>query len=100
MGTNGSHTQETGTASKRTNRAGRPATRSLPVWEAGTSTPPVSDPFASWIGAQGASRRSDNTARYAEIERGCLPMARITRIASALAALAAIFLVAGAGSKY
>ncbi len=69
---------------------------SLPVWGAETLTPPVSDPF------EPAVRRTDTsvTFRDKEKERGCLPMARIARIAAALSALATIFLVTGAGSKY
>lgn len=76
----------------------------LPVWnhewlQTGVHT---SDPFAG-ITACSAGRQQMQTSAsgrsLSRNERGSL-MARFARIAAALSALATIFLVAGAGTKY
>lgn len=73
---------------------------SLPVWGTETWTPPVSDPFAPGHRISAPATDAVDSRAADEHERGCLQMKRFVRFASALTALAAIFLVAGAGSKY
>lgn len=80
----------------------------LPVWGSETQAPPVSDLFGHHSGLNqtaesdnGPSMTSSGTFNRGEkTERGCRPMTRIIRIAAALSALATVFLVSGAGSKY
>jgi len=72
----------------------------LPVWDAETTAPPVSDLFAS-IGARSAAGKAESEgSRGGEEERGYLQMTRFVRIATALSALATVFLVSGASTKY
>lgn len=74
---------------------------SVPFWGPETPTPPVSDPYSLGIATERGANRADAGARWGEdIERGCVSMARIARIAGVLSALATIFLVAGASTKY
>lgn len=76
----------------------------LPVWGTETMAPPVSDLFArgTVAGRKAPVRKTVETgsAGYQGLERGWRPMARFARIAAALSALATIFLVSGASTKY
>lgn len=72
----------------------------LPVWGLETMAPPVSDLFAQ-NGTSDAVRVDDLEGhRGGDVERGFLNMTRFVRIATALSALATVFLVAGASTKY
>ena len=62
-----------------------------------TLAPCASDPFSTSISEPGFAAEEP---RGDEKNEGGFPMARFARIAAALGALAAIFLVAGAGTNY
>lgn len=71
----------------------------LPVWGAETQAPPVSDLFAPAGSRRVTGAGESEGFRGGDVERG-YQMTRFVRIATALSALATIFLVSGASTKY
>ncbi|MHB8512918.1 MAG: hypothetical protein ACYDCC_12130 [Actinomycetota bacterium] len=74
----------------------------LTFWGSETTTPPASDPFASGlreVGEYGEYQIAE-FEQHTTFEGGCRFMKRFVSVLAALGALAAIFLVAGAGSSW
>lgn len=75
----------------------------LPVWGAEMMAPHISGLFAPGTVAGGTTpsiAAETGSEGLTGLERGWRPMARFARIAAALSALATIFLVSGATTKY
>lgn len=74
---------------------------SLPIWGSEAIALPASGPL---LGNEGRLRPGITTAlpglRGEDRERGCTTMTRFARILAVLSALAAVFMVAGATTKY
>jgi hypothetical protein len=65
---------------------------SLPVWNVQT--------LASFDEALSADLTRDKQYRGERLERGCTKMTRFARVLAVLSALATVFMVAGASTKY